>query len=479
MYKFKAFTFSMTMLFVIVPNLYGGTQNMPEEKQLTFALQSHWLDNNDNFSRDGRYLCYDTRETLAPGIDNGQTIEVLELATGRSIIVYKPDQSIVGESPAPGVGAVSFSLAADELAFIHGPLVSEVPVRGPYAKPNRNGACIRLDGVVAERDGAYHMLKDGQYSFSWLDKRDIATDRDTLPGAHRGGTHRHEYCMRGTRIGFTYDDFLLPQYDRTIGYMEPHEAAPAPASRYFAVLVPVVPKDQSKQGEIEKAYGDSWADPEGSMRAFIGKVRNEDGITYEESLFVADIPLTVDITSADSGNATRYPAPPEGVSIRRLTHTWAGGVVRGAPDGRQIAYYGKDGQGRTQIFLIDAHGSDKSDNRALPPRQATFLEAGTESGLRWHPEGNAVLSISDGGMVMTCVQDGPSFGKSVFVTPKGDGRDRHAPVFSPDGRRIAYNISVETLDKNGKCAKNYAGQDFIQIFILEIPPSPAELFRTE
>ncbi|OQB35218.1 MAG: WD40-like Beta Propeller Repeat protein [Candidatus Hydrogenedentes bacterium ADurb.Bin179] len=469
---------SLVMVGALVYGTYAKAQEMTIEKQLTFACQSHWLDNNDNFSADGRYLCYDTRETVGLGIDNGQTIEVLELETGRSIIVYKPDRTMVGETPAPGVGAVSFNLASNEMAFIHGPLVEEVPLRGAYGKPNRNGACVRLDGTVVESGGVLHMLKEGRYAFSWLDCRDVATDRATLPGAHRGGTHRHEYCVTGTRIGFTYDDFLLPQYDRTIGYMEPHAKAPKPASHYFAVLVPVKPKDTSKPGELEKAYGDSWVDAAGTMRAFIGKVRNPDGITYEESLFVVDIPLNVDITSADSGNASRYPAPPADIKVRRLTHDWAGGIVRGAPDGKRIAYYGKDKQGRMQIFIIDAMGSDRADEPALHPKQATFLEEGTEAGLRWFPSGDAILCVSDNGLVVTSVQEGDTFGKSVFLTPKGDGRDRHAPVISPDGKRIAYNCPVETKDKDGQVCKNYAGLDFIQILMLELPQSPVEMFQS-
>jgi hypothetical protein len=455
-------------LFFSGPN--AGAEGACMEKQLTFSTQSHWLDNNDNFSADGRYLCYDTRETVGPGIEHGQTIEVLELATGRSIVLYKPAVIVTGAAPAPGVGAVSFSQAALEVVFIHGPFVSEVSERGAYARSNRNGARIRLNNGIVERGGQYFMFdENGGFALSWIDKRDTATDRDTTPGAHRGGTHRHEYCLRGNRIGFTYDDFLLPEYDRTVGYMEPRGEAPSPASHYFAVLIPIVPKEQAKPGEIEKAYGDAWVDPEGTMRAFIGKVRNEDGITYEESLFVVDVPLDIDITTSDAGNATRYPSPPEGIRIRRLTHSWAGGIVRGSPDGKKIAYYGKDKKGRSQIFVIDAQGSDQSEIPALCPRQVTFLEEGTEAGLRWHPKGDAIICISNNGVVKTSLAEGDRFGKSVFLTPYGDGENRHAPVIAPDGKKIAYNCPVETFDKTGKLVKNYAGENFIQIFMIDLP----------
>jgi hypothetical protein len=439
----------------------GPGEALCPERQLTFSAQNHELDNNDNFSPDGQYLCYDTRETLGPGIDNGQTIEIVTVATGRETVLYKPSASVIGSRPAPGIGAASFSGAENKLAFIHGPLVEELGERGPYGKPNRTGA-----ELIAREDAA---PVDGKYPLQWLDKRDIATDRDTLPGAHRGGTHRHEYTRDGKRIGFTYDDFLLPQYGRTIGYMERNANAPAPASHYFALLAPVAPAGTAKPGELEKAVGDSWVDSRGRMRAFVGTIRNEDGVTYEDSLFVADIPDSVDITSADSGAATRYPAPPRGVTIRRLTHDWACGVVRGAPDGTRIAYYAKDAQGLTQIFMIAADGSDRAEDPAKRPVQATFLPRGTDNGLRWHPSGNSIYCISDNAIVTTCVVPGARFGESVYLTPRVDMPKRYALAVSPDGRTLAYNKQVPTVDKEGKPARNYADLDFSQIFLMDCP----------
>ena len=37
---------------------------------------------------------------LGPGIDNSQSIEVLELATGREIVIYRPERAVFGEKPA-------------------------------------------------------------------------------------------------------------------------------------------------------------------------------------------------------------------------------------------------------------------------------------------------------------------------------------------------------------------------------------------
>ena len=216
-----------SMVCAVVLSLSATGCKAAAERQLTSSPQNHNLDNNDNFSPDGRFLVYDTREMAGNGLGNGQTIEIVEIATGKETVVYRPVESVTGDRPAPGVGAASFSGAANEIAFIHGPPVAELDVRGPYGKPNRNGAMVIADPNVKPVDGVYPM--------QWLDKRDVATDRDTIPGAHRGGTHRHEYTLDGTRIGFTYDDFLLPEYGRTIGYMEPNPKAPAPCFTLFRV----------------------------------------------------------------------------------------------------------------------------------------------------------------------------------------------------------------------------------------------------
>ncbi len=429
-----------------------------DERQVTSSPKNHNLDNNDNFSPDGRFLCYDTRETVGEGIGNSQSIEKVEIATGEETVLYAPEETIIGKEAAPGIGACTWSPVANKVAFIHGPLVEDVDERGYYGKPNRNGA---------------EVIADGSQARTWLDFRDVDTSRDTLPGAHRGGTHRHEYALDGKRIGFTYDDFLLPQYGRTVGYMEPRSDAPGNASHYFALLVSVAPLGESEPGEIEIASGDSWVGLHGTMRAFIGKVRAEDGESYEESLYVIDVPSDVDITTADSGSATRYPAPPKGVSIRRLTHGKAKGTIRGTAEGDRIAYYGEAADGTSQIFIIPSDGSDRDPDPKKHPVQATRFPDGTDSGLRWHPSGNSIACISNGGVAVTCVKSGPDFGKSVFLTPEGD-TERIDLVWSPDGSVLAYGRQVPTTDSDGKPFKTYAGEDPYQIFVCEFPDADGD-----
>lgn len=424
-----------------------------QERQITFSPKNHMLDNNDNFSADGRFLCYDTRETIGPGIDNSQSVEMVEIATGKETVLYEAKNPIIGEKAAPGIAAVSFAPHGDWVAFIHGPPVDDVDVRGYYGKPNRNGAAVPADG---------------SQELTWLDYRDIATDRPTTPGAHRGGTHRHEFCLDGSRIGFTYDDFLLPEYDRSVGYMEPRPDAPGGASHYFAMLVAVPKMGESKAGEVEKAYGDSWVGRDGAMRAFIGKVRNADGETYTESLFVIDVPKAVDITTASSGSATEYPSPPAGIGIRRLTHDHAGGIVRGTPDGDRIAYYAKGADGLLQVFIIASDGSDRDPDPAKRPVQATYFPKGAGPGLRWHPSGNSIACIADNHVAVTCVQPGPRFGETQYLTPSDDA-ERSQLVWSPDGSVMAFNKPVPTYDDAGNHVQTYDGRDFSQIFIIDFP----------
>lgn len=425
-----------------------------QERQITFTPKNHNLDNNDNFSSDGRFLCYDTREMYGPGIGNSRTVEKVAIDTGEETVLYAPRESVTGDEAAPGAGAASYCPVADKVAFIHGPFIEEVAERGYYAKHNRRGMEVQADG-------------SGRYG--WIDVRDVTKTRDTIPGAHRGGTHRHEYTLDGKRIGFTYDDWLLPQYDRTVGYMEPRAEAPAGASHYFAVLVPVVPRGTSKAGEIEMAQGDSWIGRHGLMRAFIGKVRAEDGVAYEQSLFAVNVPADVDITSADSGSATRYPGPPRGVSIRRLTHTYAEGTLRGTLDGDRIAYYAKADDGTRQVFVIPSDGSDQAASPEKRPAQVTHFPDGAGPGLRWHPSGNTVFCTSGNGIAAMCVQPGPRFGKSVFLVPSDDGPVRIALVCAPDGKRLAFNKAVPTNDKRGNRVYNFDESDCVQVFLIDVP----------
>jgi len=424
--------------------------NMMNEKQITSNAKTHALDNNDNFSPDGRFLCYDTRYMVFnTNLANSKSVEKVAIATGEETVLWQP-KSVSGESAAPGVAAVSYHPTENKVVFIHGPQLEEVDVRGYYDIRNRNGAIVSADG---------------KGEFSIADLRDVATDRPTIPGAQRGGTHRHEYSRNGERIGFTYDDFLQQDYDRTIGYMETKKSAPEGFSHYFAVLLKPVKKGESKPGEIEKAYGDSWLDSLGSKRAFIGKVRAENGVDYETSLFVAEIPGSVDITSAYSGDANTYPEPPKGIKIIRLTHSTSDeGIVRGSYSGKQIAYLSKDEKDILQVFVIPVDDSDRVNDQKKRPIQVTNYTVDA-SNVRWHPSDEWLFSISDGKVYASFVGSSDGFGKSILLTP--DDLNREALVVSPDGKMLAYNVNMPHASES-RIIDGKQNNEFYQIFILEL-----------
>jgi hypothetical protein len=422
-----------------------------KESQITSSPKTHALDNNDNFSPDGKFLCYDTRGTVFNNdLANTKSIEKVEIATGKETVLWNPP-SVTGENATPGVAAVSWHPYQDKVIFIHGPFLEEVEERGYYAKPNRTA-------IEVSTDGKKKMIK--------VDMRDVSTDRPTTGGAHRGGTHRHEYTRDGKRIGFTYDDFLLPDYDRTIGYLEKHPDAPTGYTHFFAVLLKPAKKGQSKPGEIERAFDDSWVDSTGKQRAFIGKVRAPNGIDYQHALYVFDIPENTDITTSKPGTVTEYPESPHGIKVRRLTHgDWAGGIVRGSPDGKRIAYLAKDNDGIKQLFVIPSDGSDRSPDESKHPDQATRLFKDASS-LRWHPSGMWIFCLSNGNVLAVSVGRGKNFGKTFRLT--NDNQKREELVVSPDGSKLAYTIRIPTKDKGGQIVHDVEGLDFRQIFVMDL-----------
>lgn len=410
------------------------------ERQVTFTPYNHALDNNDNYSADDRWLCFDTRATLGKGSGASASIMKVDWRAGTEAVVYEPKPYLFeGDKMAPGVIAASFHPQRDEIAFIHGPFLSEAPKLGYYARTNRRGAVV-----------------NGQGRLSFLDLRDV-TSEVTPPGAHRGGTHRHEYSGDGKRVGFTYDDHLLTQYGRTIGMLVPSAKAPAGAKHWFVILASVVPEAMAKPGDLISANYDSWVGTRGLRRAFVGRVKDADG-QIRSSLFVADIPENVDVTTATAGTRDRFPTPPRGVRVRRLTQTDITGIVRGSPDGKRIAYFQNDAQGVSQLFVIAADGSEAQGT------QVTQLAEGTKAAVRWHPSGRSVAVATDHGVAVVCVQPGALFGKSVFVTRHGkDVPLAEALVWSRKGTQLAFNRRV--AHESGK--KDAMGLNFLQIFTVE------------
>jgi hypothetical protein len=362
---------AMRWLFLIILTVAAG---FGAERQLTSSARTHALDNNDNFRFDDRFLCFDTRET---------EIWKVDVASGAETLVYGKGPKAVAASYVPG---------RDAIVFIHG------PVGEPYFKSNRRGAVIAADGALR-----------------FLDVRDVVHS-PTPAGMHRGGSHRHEFSLDGKRVGFTYDDQLLPSYGRTVGMV---------ADGKFVVLAPVVPEAAAKTGDLVMAASDSWVGSRGEMRAFIGRVKEADG-SFRNSLFVVDVPGAVDLGSAFAGDLLRFPVPPKGVRVRRLTNTEVSGIVRGTRDGRLVAYLAAGEEGTKQIFVISSKGGTA--------RQVSHVPGGVNGAVRWHPSDKYLAASTKKGVMVFDVRSG----KSAVLAEKGG----EALVWSNDGKSLAFNRKV-------------------------------------
>jgi len=450
---------ALTTFMAAADRAPAAAAHTPYEWQLTFSPINKALDNNDNWSRDDRFLVVDTRETYGGGIGNGNSIMKVSVYSGLETIIYAPPflRDTVGSKQAPGLGAASFSPVADEAIFIHGPTVEEALATGVYYQTtNRRGGIVKADG-------------SGEIRFA--DKRDVTSDV-TTPGAHRGGTHRHEYTAEGNRIGFTYDDFLLTSYQRTIGYMEPVPQHPAGVDCWTALLIKPALAAEQKPGDILRAADDRWVGSRGQFRSFIGNVVEADGKTVTSSLFTIEVPDTVDITTSNSGSKTTYPTPPSGLTIRRITSTAASGITAGSLDAKWVGYRATAPDGTVQVFIVNPKGSAKSPDPAMRPIQATFLPTGASGGLRFHPTGNSIAVQSDNGVAAICIKPGPLFGATTWLTPHGSAYasiTSDALVWSRGGKLLAFNRRVPTYDSSGNLVKDFNGNNFRQIFLTPFP----------
>jgi Tol biopolymer transport system component len=170
-----------------------------------------------------------------------------------------------------------------------------------------------------------------------------------------------------------------------------------------------------------------------------------DGREHAE-VFIVDLPadLTVAGDAPLQGTATRRPAPPRGVTQRRLTFTadrpfrgvalaprhW----VRASPDGRQLAFLMKDDAGVVQLWTIAPAGGK--------PRQLSRGSSGITSSFTWSPDGRSIAHTMDGSVCITEAETGTT--RRLTPRQPESGPEALACVFSPDGRMIAFTRPVTT-----------------------------------
>ncbi len=242
--------------------------------------------------------------------------------------------------------------------------------------------------------------------------------------------------------------------------MENHENVQKGYSHYFSLILKPVEEGKSKPGEIENAWDDSWVDSLGTMRAFVGKVRNENGVDFDYDIFIADIPLDVDITTSFSGNIKEYPRPANGITIRRITEGMkADGIIRGSKAGKNIVFTAEDKNEILQMFIIKADGSQRN-----PIKVSNLTEDAIA--VRWHPSDNWLFCISGGDVFATYVGEEKKTGKSFKLTKRKMERDQL--VISHDGNLLAYDAPTLTRDSETKMVKDAGGNDYRQIFVMKL-----------
>jgi hypothetical protein len=281
-------------------------------------------------------------------------------------------------------------------------------------------------------------------------------------------------------VSFTYEDEVLARLGLVApeGGHEPNQrnvavAVPAGPVRvernhprnhdgdYFSVVVTrTVAHPRPGSDDINKAYEEGWVVDRSGRRAlaFLGNVVAPDGREHAE-VFVVDLPddLTEVGAAPLEGTTTRRPAPPRGVTQRRLTFTaerkYPGAVtsprhwVRASPDGALIAFLMKDDAGVVQLWTVSPRGG--------APHQITHNPQGVASAFTWSPDGRAIAHVMDGAVCVTELAGGAT---RRLTEAKAGAALPFACVFSPDGAQIAFM-------RNGASG----GATFTQVFVVSVP----------
>lgn len=446
----KVFALSLLTLAGAVP--LAAKPTPPMEQQITRASCGHILANSRVWSPDGQWIVYDTRSDPAGAVFDGNHIEAVNVRTGET-------KRLFASADGAHCGIATFDPRALQVVFIVGP---EHPTPDwSYSFCHRQAVVLDFNhpGVVAS-----------------LDARDL-TPRFTA-GALRGGTHLFVWDAAGDWLSFTYNDALQQTDIRDVGVAIPnapvHVPKDHPRNRDGAdscfIVTRTTPQPRPGSDEINRASEEAWIGANGYVRAdgtrqrraiaFQGTVITTSGQSIAE-VFVADLPeeLTTHSIHPSSDVASR-PAPPSGVSQRRLTFTsgrkfpglqgprhW----LQSSPDGARIALLMRDDAGIAQFWTISPNGG--------PPVQLTRNPWPVASAFTWSPDGRRLACVMDNSIFVTDTTTGQS--RRVTARTADETAPRpEACVFSPDGNQIAFVRREKT-----------GGTEFNQICVVRLNPN--------
>jgi hypothetical protein len=454
------------------------------ERQVTCAAHGHMLTNTGVWSPDSRWIVYDTRSTPDGSVFDGTRIERVEVESGRIELLYESRNGAC-------CGVVTASPVDDRVVFIVGP---EHPTADwQYGPAHRQGVVVRASqpGIIEP-----------------LDARDLVPP--FTAGALRGGSHVHVFSPDGRLVSFTYEDAVLDvSPENGTGQAVPREknlrgigasvcGKPVQVPRThkrnhdgtaFTVLVTRL-TDEPTPGsdEICKAFEEAWVGTHGYLRpdgtrqryalAFQGHVVVHEaafgGLRTVSEVFVCDLPddpaaLAEPGEKPLAGTATLRPAPPRGVTQRRLTFTadrshpgingprhW----LRSSPDGSRIAFLMRDDLGIVQLFTVSPNGGT--------PVQVTCDEWHVASSFSWSPDGRRIAYVADSSVFVVDVTSGASTrltDRTIAAPPRPE-----ACVISPNGRRIAFMRSVlAAWPARSTPRGESAAAVHNQIFVVDVP----------
>ncbi|ELM3721693.1 DUF3748 domain-containing protein [Edwardsiella piscicida] len=413
----------------------------PSELQLTDDARGHQLTNTHVWTPDSRWIAYDVRPRGSTF--SGETIERVSVPDGQTQCLYR---AVDGAC----VGVVTVAPTSPErYVFIHGP--EHPDALWQYDFHHRRGVIVSAEHPdVAET----------------LDALDITPPY--TPGALRGGSHVHVFSPDASRLSFTYNDHVMhedcPERDqRNVGVALSGASVRSAKSHpreydgsHFCVLVThTTPAPRPGSDDITRAYEEGWVGHRGYLKpdglrqrwalAFIGDTLSEDGQRVPE-LFIVDLPEEDSAyrqagASPLQGTESTLPAPPAGVSQRRLTFTHSRRYpglatlprhwVRSAPDGGSLAFLMRDDNGVVQLWRVSPNGGEL--------RQVTHGGYDVQSAFNWHPDGRSVLMVMDNSVVRCDVASGAvtRITERTAQPPCAD-----AVIPSPDGRWVAYMREV-------------------------------------